>query len=578
MSLAPLDPAVIAAVDDLEIVARRVVEGMRSGAHRSPFHGFSAEFSQHRAYRPGDDLKYLDWKLHARTDRLYTRQFHETTNMAAVIAIDTSGSMAFPDKGVSKFRYGVIVAAALAYLIVSQGDSVGLMTSAGDTLVYVPAKSGQLHLRTILARLAKLAPGGVARRARDFARDGIAAAPRPAVRALGFYDEESRVWREMARSVAVDTTCRRSRFSRATRSNSMRGAVEFEDLESAASRVVDAATIGRGYRGAVAEFLAQARQRALTDGLSTLVTTDMPPEETLRRHLLRRGSRPVSHAPRESMIAFANPWAWIGAWRSRCRSPCTCCPAPRHPAPVPDAALSSRPRVVAVRRHRPTDVPLMLIRLAVVAAAVIALAQPLWRNASAAAVRPDSRAPWLWIDRRAWRSRPTTAGLAWSAPQRRSAARRRDESDRRGRDRHSRGPRGRDWVGRASNRRPRDRRHLQLRGRQRERRGRGDGAARRRSQVDLDSAEPQQAARWSAARCTRRSRRVAIRDPALDAWAGRDRGVVGDRSRGALRLDRLAGPARRRRGTGDGHWCGAGCRGAGSRGRSSRRGRVARCG
>ena len=160
MSLAPLDPAVIAAVDDLEIVARRVVEGMRSGAHRSPFHGFSAEFSQHRAYRPGDDLKYLDWKLHARTDRLYTRQFHETTNMAAVIAIDTSGSMAFPDTGVSKFRYGVIVAAALAYLIVSQGDSVGLMTSAGDALVYVPAKSGQLHLRTILARLSKLAPGG----------------------------------------------------------------------------------------------------------------------------------------------------------------------------------------------------------------------------------------------------------------------------------------------------------------------------------------------------------------------------------------------------------------------------------
>ena len=302
MSYAPLDPAVIPAVDDLEIVARRVVEGVRSGAHRSPFHGFSAEFSQHRAYRPGDDLKYLDWKLHARTDRLYTRQFHETTNMAAVIAIDTSGSMAFPEKGVSKFRYGVIVAAALAYLIVSQGDSVGLMTSAGDALVYVPAKSGQLHLRTILARLAKLASGGIWPGERVISRATELLRRRGLLFVISdFYDEESRAWREMARSVRRGHDVRALQIlTRDEIEFPYRGAVEFEDLESSATRVVDAATIGRGYRGAVAEFLAQARQQALADGLDyTLVTTDMPPEETLRRHLLRRGSRPVSHAERE---------------------------------------------------------------------------------------------------------------------------------------------------------------------------------------------------------------------------------------------------------------------------------------
>ena len=302
MSIAPLDPAVVAAVDDLEIVARRVVEGVRSGTHRSPFHGFSADFSQHRAYRPGDDLKYLDWKLHARTDRLYTRQFHETTNMAAVLAIDTSGSMAFPDRGVSKFRYSVVVAAALAYLIVSQGDSVGLMTSADGALVYVPPKSGQLHLRTILARLANLKPSGAWLAERVISRATELLRRRGLLFVLSdFYDDEQAVWREMARSARRGHDV--SALQILTRDEIEfpdRGAVEFEDLESAHARVVDATEVGRTYRGAVAEFLERVRHQALADGLDyTLVTTDTPPDETLRRHLLRRGSQPVSHMVRE---------------------------------------------------------------------------------------------------------------------------------------------------------------------------------------------------------------------------------------------------------------------------------------
>src|SRR3979490_2643248 len=89
-------PEVLAGIADLELVARIVVEGLVSGLHRSPFHGYSAEFSQYRHYRQGDDLKYVDWKLLRRADRLYTKQFRETTNMAAEIVIDTSASMAFP--------------------------------------------------------------------------------------------------------------------------------------------------------------------------------------------------------------------------------------------------------------------------------------------------------------------------------------------------------------------------------------------------------------------------------------------------------------------------------------------------
>ena len=90
-----LDPLLLARVGDLELVARTIVDGLRSGPHRSPFHGYSAEFSQYRHYRPGDDLKYVDWKLAARTDRIYTKQFRETTDLAATLVLDCSGSMGF---------------------------------------------------------------------------------------------------------------------------------------------------------------------------------------------------------------------------------------------------------------------------------------------------------------------------------------------------------------------------------------------------------------------------------------------------------------------------------------------------
>jgi len=164
MSASLLQPAVIAAIDDLEVVARHIVEGLRTGEHRSPFHGFSAEFSQYRPYRPGDDLKYLDWKVLARTDRLYTRQFRETTNLSAMLVLDASASMAYPDDAagaVSKFTYARLIAAALAYLLVQQGDAVGLMTMANGQFVYVPPRGGRMHLRRVLAELSKLRPDGV---------------------------------------------------------------------------------------------------------------------------------------------------------------------------------------------------------------------------------------------------------------------------------------------------------------------------------------------------------------------------------------------------------------------------------
>src|SRR5512145_2606436 len=127
-----LDPVLLNAIGDLELVARVTVDGSASGLHRSPFHGYSAEFSQYRHYRAGDDLKHVDWKLFARTDRFYTKQYRETTNLRALAAVDASASMGYRDAGgVSKLDCARMLAAALAHLLIGQGDAVGFAGYGG---------------------------------------------------------------------------------------------------------------------------------------------------------------------------------------------------------------------------------------------------------------------------------------------------------------------------------------------------------------------------------------------------------------------------------------------------------------
>src|ERR1700754_945368 len=161
MASALLDPATLTAIGDLELVARVTVDGTISGLHRSPFHGYSAEFSQYRHYRPGDDLKYIDWKLFARTDRLYTKQFRETTNLLCQIALDASASMDYAGSGaITKFEYGRLLAASVAHLVSRQGDAVGLVTYADALKHYLPSRGGQAHLRSVLLTLRRTAPSG----------------------------------------------------------------------------------------------------------------------------------------------------------------------------------------------------------------------------------------------------------------------------------------------------------------------------------------------------------------------------------------------------------------------------------
>src|SRR5687768_7800906 len=123
-----LDPAALMAIRNLDLRARTIVEGFWHGIHRSPYHGFSVEFTEYRAYSPGDDPRYLDWKLAARTDRYFIKKFEDETNLRCHLLVDQSRSMMFGSTSWTKLDYARTLAATLAYFLSQQGDAIGLMT------------------------------------------------------------------------------------------------------------------------------------------------------------------------------------------------------------------------------------------------------------------------------------------------------------------------------------------------------------------------------------------------------------------------------------------------------------------
>lgn len=295
--MSALSPVVVAAIDDLELAARLVVEGLRTGGHRSPFHGYSTEFRQHRPYRAGDDLKYLDWKLFARSDRLYTRQFRETTNLSVMLVLDTSASMAFPERGLSKARYATIIAAALAYLVSEQGHAVGLMSMTNGGLSYVPARGGRPHLRALLAKLDRMEPTGDWDPARTIARGAQLLQRRGVVIAISdFYDAEEETRRELRRVVQRGhDVAMLQLLSPEERTLPFSGSIELQDAESNARQLVDATALSAHYARAVTDFVERCRTSARRDGVDyALMTTDTPPEQALRDYLLRRSRRETS--------------------------------------------------------------------------------------------------------------------------------------------------------------------------------------------------------------------------------------------------------------------------------------------
>lgn len=294
MSATPraLDPALLASIGDLELVARLTVEGTISGLHRSPFHGYSAEFSQYRHYRAGDDLKYIDWKLFARTDRIYTKQFRETTNLRALAAVDASASMGYRGSGtVSKLDYARILAAALAHLVVGQGDAFGLVAYDAVVRRYVAARTGQSHLRSLLVALSSVEPSGSTQSATALRRASELLDRRGLLVVLSdLYDEDDAVETELRRAARMGHEI--AVFHVLTRDEiefSFRGDIEIEDLETGRTVLTHGPTHAGGYRERVGAFLERWRTRCAAHGIDyTRVMTDMPLDAALREYLLKR--------------------------------------------------------------------------------------------------------------------------------------------------------------------------------------------------------------------------------------------------------------------------------------------------
>ena len=156
-----LRPDVIQQVRRLDLRARFIVEGLLSGLHDSPYHGFSVEFSEHRKYTPGDDIRQIDWNVYGKTDRYYIKKYQAETNLDAYLLVDCSGSMGYSEGGrMSKMDYSICLAAALGYMMIHQQDSVGLVTFDEKIRTFLPPKSKRTHLTHLLGMLARIEPAG----------------------------------------------------------------------------------------------------------------------------------------------------------------------------------------------------------------------------------------------------------------------------------------------------------------------------------------------------------------------------------------------------------------------------------
>ncbi len=156
------DPKNAISLSNLELKARLVVEGFITGLHKSPYHGFSVEFSEHRPYRPGDEIRHIDWQAYGRSNKFYVKQFEEETNLRATIVVDSSKSMSYSSvKNISKFNYSIFLASALAYLMNKQRDAVGLAIYNDELIEYMPSRSKTSYVGEILKKLENTIPSNL---------------------------------------------------------------------------------------------------------------------------------------------------------------------------------------------------------------------------------------------------------------------------------------------------------------------------------------------------------------------------------------------------------------------------------
>ncbi|MFM1896023.1 MAG: hypothetical protein RLZZ385_1097 [Pseudomonadota bacterium] len=286
-----LDPRVLASVDNLELRARVVVEGFMSGLHKSPNRGFSVEFNDYRHYYPGDDMRHVDWKLYARSEKFYIKQYEDETNLRCYIVLDASASMDYSSGGISKLEYGRTLASALAYFIMRQRDAVGLITFDSEVRDYIPAKSRQPHLIRILRTLATLESGtrtDVVKPLSNLA--GHLRKKSLVILITDLLDDETRVINSLQnlRSMGNDVIAFQL-MDDAELNFPFNEASEFIDLENNESYITSPAAIREAYLANLNEFLDFCRKKCQSSGVDyCLLNTSKPLDEALSAYLSKR--------------------------------------------------------------------------------------------------------------------------------------------------------------------------------------------------------------------------------------------------------------------------------------------------
>lgn len=296
-----LAPSELAQIESFELRARAVVEGFITGLHKSPYHGFSVEFAEHRAYTAGDPLRHVDWKVYARSGRLVTKRYEEETNLRHYVVLDTSASMRYAGHaGVSKLEYGATLAGALHVLMHRQRDATGLVAFDRGVHTLVPPKGTRAHVRLLLARLSKMAAeaeGGTATHAALALHEVAERIPRRALvvvvsdlfESAAGAEETVRALRHLrhrGHEVVVfhvlDAATER-RFEFGDRP------VRVRDLETGEERTLQPAQVREGYQAAAEAFLEQVRRQCREAGVDYVpLDTARPYAEALRAYLDKR--------------------------------------------------------------------------------------------------------------------------------------------------------------------------------------------------------------------------------------------------------------------------------------------------
>jgi uncharacterized protein (DUF58 family) len=287
-----LQPEIISGLANIELKARLVVEGFITGLHRSPYHGFSVEFAEHRQYRPGDETRYIDWKVFGRTNKYFVKEFEEETNLRSVVAVDTSGSMKFASKGnITKFEYAAYLAAALSYLLIKQRDSVGLALYDTQIQTYLPPRSKQSYIQEILRSLDAAVPAnetGTAQAldllAERIKRRGLVVIisdffdePESVIKALRHFRHKNH---EVLAFQILDP--REIDFA-------FGNAATFKDMETGEEMVTQPFQLQKSYKRTMAEFIDQIKNECLRNRIDyQLIDTSQPFDKALKHYLTKR--------------------------------------------------------------------------------------------------------------------------------------------------------------------------------------------------------------------------------------------------------------------------------------------------